>query len=366
MFLFVTAIIAICVSALIFYTINLPQFGKLPSGDRLKRIKITPYYHNGQFHNAVATPLFTNNANIFSVILEGFRNRDKDLRPHENIPVIKNDLKSLRKKDKVIWLGHSSWFIQAGGKNILIDPVLSDNAAPFSSMNKAFDGTNLYTADDIPEIDYLLISHDHWDHLDYKTVRSLMPKVKYVVCPLGVGAYFEQWGYKKEKILESGWNSKVSKEDGISIYVLPARHYSGRLFSKNKTLWASFALETPDIKIFYSGDSGYGPHFKQIGMMFGGFDIAMLDCGQYDKNWAFIHMTPEEAVKAADDLNTSALIPSHIGRFSLANHSWYAPFNEISAASDKKQFKLMLPLIGESVPVPNDNRAYIHWWQSIK
>ena len=217
----------------------------------------------------------------------------------------------------MIWLGHSSWFVQLGGKRILIDPVLSDYTAPFSFLNKAYEGTSIYRVEDIPEIDCLLISHDHWDHLDYQTVAALKSKVGRVICPLGVGAYFDYWDYPQEKILEGDWYDRISLGEDITVHVMPARHYSGRLLTKNKTLWAGFALETPNRRIFFSGDSGYGPHFARIGEAFQGFDLALLDCGQYDPRWAYIHMTPEEAVQAALDLGVRALIPAHVGRFAI-------------------------------------------------
>jgi len=207
---------------------------------------------------------------------------------------MKTDFKTLDKgKDVVVWLGHSSYFMQLGGKRILIDPVFSSSAAPVSFANKAFNGTNLYTAEDMPEIDYLLISHDHWDHLDYPTVIALKPKVKNVVCGLGVGSYFEDWGFEPILIHEADWFTVLEFEDGLIIHVLPSRHFSGRLFTRNKTLWTGFALVTPDRRVFYSGDGGYGPHFKQIGEMFNGFDLVIMENGQYDKNWPYIHMMPE-------------------------------------------------------------------------
>ncbi|MCX7781999.1 MAG: MBL fold metallo-hydrolase, partial [Negativicutes bacterium] len=176
------------------------------------------------------------------------------LTPTTSIPTVKTDLKTLDKdKDIVVWLGHSSYFMQLGGKRILIDPVFSPSAAPVSFANKAFDGTNPYTAEDMPEIDYLLISHDHWDHLDYPTVTALKPKIKNVICGLGVGSYFEQWGFDTKHILEADWFTALELENDFTIHVLPARHFSGRLFSRNKTLWTGFALATPERRIFYSG-----------------------------------------------------------------------------------------------------------------
>ena len=159
------------------------------------------------------------------------------------------------------------------------------------------------------DIDCLLISRDHWDHLDYPTITSLEATVKQVIGPLGIGAYLEFWGYPKKKICEGDWYDWITLGENVVVHVLPARHYSGRLFKENKTLRAGFALETPDRKIFYSGDSGYGPHFTEIGDAFHGFDLVLLDCGQYDARWAYIHMTPEGADQAALDLGARACCP---------------------------------------------------------
>ena len=246
----------------------------------------------------------------------------------------------------MVWLGHSSWFIQLGGRRILVDPVFSDFAGPFSFLIKAFAGTNVYRAEDMPEIDCLLVSHDHWDHLDYPTVRALRSKVKQVMCPLGVGAYFQDWDYPEEKIYEGDWGGSMALGKDMTIHVLPARHFSGRLFKENRTLWAGFVIQTPNLKIFFSGDSGYGPHFANIGEAFHGFDLVLLDCGQYDPRWAYVHMTPEEAARAAQDLGAQALIPGHVGRFTIANHPWDEPFKRLAKASQENHTGFLRPESG--------------------
>jgi L-ascorbate metabolism protein UlaG (beta-lactamase superfamily) len=344
--------------------VNQARFGNLPQGDQLEPIQESPNYRDGEFKNLIPTPQFSKDVGTFSIILSGIFTKTERLSPAVPIPAMKTDLKPLsRQEDTVVWLGHSSWFIQVAGKRILIDPVFSGYASPFSFMVKAFDGTSIYKAGDMPEIDCLLISHDHWDHLDYETVVALRSKVKQVVCPLGVGAYLESWGYPKQKIREGDWYSRVPLGNDVTVHVLPARHYSGRLFKKNQTLWAGFAIKTPDRKIFYSGDTGYGPHFPKIGKLFKGFDLALLDCGQYDPRWAYIHMTPEEAARAAEDLGTKALIPAHAGRFAIANHPWDEPFKRMTTASQGKPFGLLTPIIGEPVALDGQVTRFSHWWE---
>jgi L-ascorbate metabolism protein UlaG (beta-lactamase superfamily) len=233
--------------------------------------------------------------------------RVENLQPGVPLPTLKTDLKALDAgRDTVVWLGHSSFFVLFSGKRLLIDPVFSPYAAPVSLSTQAFAGTTLYATEDMPEIDALLITHDHWDHLDHATVTALEPQVRRVLVPLGVGAHLEHWGYTRDKIHEADWFGKLELADGSAIHAVPARHYSGRLLDRNRTLWAGFVLESGKRRILFGGDSGYGPHYAELARRFGGFDLVALDMGQYDARWPYIHMTPEEAAQAAMDLNLSA------------------------------------------------------------
>jgi L-ascorbate metabolism protein UlaG (beta-lactamase superfamily) len=262
----------------------------------------------------------------------------------------------------VVWFGHSSYFIQIDGKKILVDPVLSATASPFSFTTKAFEGTNIYTTDDFPEIDYLFISHDHWDHLDYRTIMKLKPKLHKIITGLGTGAHFEHWGFNRDMIIEKDWNETVTLADGFVVNTVPARHFSGRSFTRNKALWLSFVLQTPSSKLFIGGDSGYDAHFAEIGKQFGPFDLAFLENGQYDKSWKYIHMMPIEVLQAAIDLNTKALFPVHSSKFTLANHNWNEPLSKISELAETSQIKLVTPLIGEKIII-NTEQVFPKWWQ---
>ena len=342
-----------------------PKFGKAPEGSRLERMKSSPHYADGQFRNLVPVPQIVEGNRISLWWKFLFSQKDRPI-PVDPIPAIKTDLTALDKgKDVVIWLGHSSYFIQVEGKRILIDPVFSPSAAPVPFANKAFAGTNLYTAEDMPEIDYLLISHDHWDHLDYPTVMALKPKIKNVICGLGVGANFEQWGFEEKRVREADWFTTLEMEKDFVVHVLPARHFSGRLLTRDKTLWTAFAVVTPNRRIFYSGDGGYGPHFKKIGEMLNSFDLVILENGQYDKSWPAIHMMPEEVAQAAEELNAKALLPAHAGKFSIANHSWDDPFKRVTAASRGKNYRLLTPMIGEPVELDNKQQAFSRWWEGV-
>ncbi len=344
-----------------------PKFGSLPDGPRLEAIERSPNHVDGVFRNLVDTPMRTEDSNFTANVLSMLFDRNERLTPGVDIPSVTIDLKALNPgQDAVVWLGHSSYFVQVGGRRILIDPVFSSEAAPLPYLNSAFAGSTPYTAKDMPEIDYLLITHDHWDHLDYPSIVALQPKVRHVVGGLGIGAYFEDWGYPGERIHEADWNATLTLEPDFRIHVLPARHYSGRLFTRNKTLWVGYALETPKRRLFFSGDSGYGPHFREIGERFGGFDFAALDCGQYDKRWAFIHMFPEEAAKAAEDLRAKTLLPAHVGRFTIAAHDWDEPFNRLAAASEAKPYRLLTPRIGDAVFLDDATQRFAQWWRGLE
>jgi len=355
-----------CLAIIAVTACSRPQFGRLPQGERLARIQASPNYQDDGFANTVPTEMVLNEQGTVSILWQDFWNSAERQRPTDPLPVVKTDLKALDlKQDVVIWLGHSSFFIQLAGQRILVDPVLSDYGAPFSFLNKTFNGTDLYTADELPEIDLLLISHDHWDHLDYLTATALQGKIKRALIPLGVGEHFERWGYPKEKILEGDWNDDFWFENGLQVVVLPARHYSGRLFTRNKTLWAGFALQSTKHNIFLSGDSGYGPHFAELAKSFKGFDLVAMDGGQYDPRWPYIHMTPEEAVQAAKDIGAAGLLPGHVGRFDIANHPWDEPFERFVQAAQDNGIHLLTPRIGEPVRLGDETQSYSKWWKTV-
>lgn len=344
-----------------------PMFGAYPEGERLLAIERSPHFADGAFRNPVPTPMFAGDSSFLSVVASNFVQKAENLRPDAPIPATRTDLKALdRAQDAVIWLGHSSYLVVLAGQRVLIDPVFSPFAAPASFLTRAFDGTNLYAADDMPQIDVLLITHDHWDHLDYATVTALESRVKRVFVPLGVGAHFESWGYAREKIHEADWFESLKLDTGLVVHAVPARHYSGRGLTRNKTLWAGFVLESDKRRLLFSGDTGFGPHFRELARRFGSFDLAALDMGQYDARWPYIHMDPEEAARAAEELRTKALLPAHVGRFSIARHAWDEPFERIAAASLGKPYRLLTAVIGEPVRLADEGQRFARWWEDAK
>lgn len=347
--------------------LQLPFFGKLPGTEQMTRIVSSPNYTEGAFRNQLDTPLLTTDESQFSIMLNNSLSNSGRTRPSRIILTQKTDLKALDiDQDLVVWMGHSSYFVQIAGQRILIDPVFGTNAAPIPWANEAFEGTSIYSAEDMPAIDLLLISHDHYDHLDYSTAIALRDKVGLVIAGLGVGAHFDRWGYDRSKIHEADWNDTIPQLNGLNIYVTPARHFSGRTLTRDQSLWVGFALTSPNRRIFFSGDSGYSPHFAAIGQKLGPFDWATVDTGQYDPRWAYVHMSPEEAAKAAEDVRARALTPGHVGRFSIAPHDWDDPFKRITAASANRGYALWTPEIGRTVYLDGREQTFKRWWEEVQ
>lgn len=352
----------------LFLFLQHPQFGKMASGARLERMKQSPNFVNGHFRNQVIKPFLSEGVSRTSIYKDMlFSRKNPDTRPPGPIPSQKTDLKALDAgHDVLIWFGHSSYFVQLDGKRMLVDPVFSDHAAPLSFVNRAFDGTTVYGPDDMPAIDYLFITHDHWDHLDYPTVMALKGKVGKVICSLGVGAHLEHWGFTPDQIIETDWHDRVELGDGLVVHTLPTHHFSGRDFRPNRTLWASYLLEAPETRIYFGGDSAYSIHFAEIGARFGGVDLAILENGQYDERWRYSHMHPDEVLKAAEELGAKALFPVHSGKFSISYHPWDAPLKTITALNQERGQRLITPMIGEPVYLKNTSQAFTRWWEGVQ
>ncbi len=346
--------------------LNHPKFGQLPSGERLDRIKKSPNYKDGSFQNQSFTPVMAENVSYFSALKEFFFDKNERSTPIGKIPSKKTDLLNLDiNKNVLVWFGHSSYFMQIDGKKILVDPVLSSHASPFSFTIKAFDGSCIYTAEDIPEIDYLFISHDHWDHLDYEAITQLKPKIKNVICGLGTGEHFESWGYSKGIISEMDWYEHITPDAGFTVHSVPARHFSGRGFKRNQSLWSSFVLQTPSMKIFIGGDSGYDKHFAEFGKNFGPIDLAILENGQYDHKWKYIHTLPEQIPQIFSELQAKRLFAVHSSKFVLANHAWDEPMIKLAANSKKHNIPLITPMIGEEVNLNDTLQQFTEWWTEV-
>lgn len=340
-----------------------PRFGRPFRPERLARVQASPHYINGRFECLTPVRVMEGNEESFLTGWLKYFLEDKTGRtPDAPLPSKKTDLwAQCQDEDFAVWMGHSSFYLQIAGRRILIDPVFSSYASPVFFANRAFLGSNVYTAADIPKVDILIMSHDHWDHLDYPTILSLKDKIRDIVCPLGVGEYFEAWGFAPEQLHEEDWDTDIEVYPDFHVHVLPSQHFSGRLLTQNATQWASFAIVTAQRKVYYSGDGGYGAHFHTIGEQFGGFDLALLENGQYDRQWHRIHMLPDETAQAATDLRARYVLPAHNSKFALARHTWQAPMQDLATASKGAAWHLLTPEIGEKIPLWAPD-GFPEWW----
>jgi L-ascorbate metabolism protein UlaG (beta-lactamase superfamily) len=351
------AVLSVCGGSLY---LRSARFGALPQGERLARIERSPNWRDGEFRNL--EPARDTSAESprgrFDFFFRGDRTAPKD-----PLPVVETDLKNLP-DGEFVWFGHSNFLIVLGGRTFLVDPVFAGGISPIPFAVKTYGGTHSYGPEDLPDrIDYVLLSHDHHDHVDHKTLKAIMPRVGKVVCGLGVGAHLERWGYPPEKIVEGDWGDVFEPEEGVRIAVETARHFSGRGLKWNQSLWASFVVEAGGKRLFYSGDGGYGRHFAALGTKWGGFDLAFLEDGQYDLGWRDIHLSPEETVQAALDLNAKGTVPVHNSKYSISYHDWDDPLVRARKAARDRGVNLMTPLMGERVKVAGEDREFPAWWE---
>lgn len=339
--------------------------GKLPTGTLLEKIKKSPNYRNGSFQNLSPTPMKQEGVSYLKMMKEFFK-KHPETAPSSKLPFVKTDLRKLQSSEtSIVWFGHSSYLLRTAGKNFLVDPVLSGNAAPVSFMVKAFPGSDEYKAEDMPEIDYLILTHDHYDHLDFKTIRKVRKNVKQIYCSLGLSSHLIYWGVEKEKITELDWWDTAQLDEGVTLMAAPARHFSGRGLKRGQCLWSSFILKTKDHNIYLGGDSGYDIHFKEIGNKYGPFDIAILEAGQYNVMWPLIHMMPEETVQAAKDLKAKILLPVHWGKFRLGMHPWNEPIKRVLQKAEELDIDVISPMIGQ-VYTLNGKKLKEKWWEINK
>lgn len=342
------------------WVLNLPVFGHAPEGKRLERLKkLSNFKPDGTLDNLSPTPMKPEGVSYWDMIVGMIKGND-NAAPKKTLPHVKPDF-SATNKTRLSWFGHSSYFLQIDGVKILIDPVFSRRPSPFSFIGTVnYPGTDFVKAEDFPMLDVILITHDHYDHLDYQSILKLMNKTKFFITSLGVGAHLEHWGVPSDKIVELAWGEDTIVNN-LKFTAAPARHFTGRGVKRNQTLWSAFVLQGSRHKLYLGGDSGYDTHFKKTGEQYGPFDLAVLECGQYNLYWPFIHMFPEQTVQAAKDLNAKVLLPVHWGKFTLAMHSWNEPAIRVVKQAKVDNFKITTPLLGEAV-VLDESYPSKEWW----
>lgn len=358
-----SVIVLIAVAA--FFVLRLPQFGKPPQGDHKSSISQSPQFNGekDQFTNAGGIEMNFTIDKVFKT-LPGFLFPPKGKTP-DSIVVqhpSPSAIGSLSKEEAALtWFGHSAFILEISGKVILLDPMFGPAAAPFSFQVRRFSQDLPIALNDLPEIDAIVFSHDHYDHLDYPTIKALKDKVGHFYVPLGLGSHLQHWGVAKDKITELDWWQNASLGD-IEFICTPSQHFSGRGIGDGaSTLWSSWVIRTPKRNIFFSGDSGYFPGFKQIGEQYGPFDLAMMECGQYNEMWKEIHMMPEESAQAAVDLRAQRMLPIHWGMFDLALHPWTDPIERVSQKAKALGMPLVTPQVGERFLLENPPSKA--WWK---
>jgi L-ascorbate metabolism protein UlaG (beta-lactamase superfamily) len=351
-------------------TFWLRSFGAAPSGARLERIRRSSQFGDGKFRNPVPTNMLAPGS-FFAMLRHQFFG-DEERVTKRTLPVVTHDASDYATAAasglRATWIGHASALVEIDGRRVLTDPIWSARCSPVSWLGPKRFHAPPVPLEALPAIDAVVISHDHFDHLDMATVQALAARGAHFAVPLGVGAHLEAWGIQPAQISELDWNESVDVA-GLRLTATPARHYSGRNpLRKDNTLWASWVVQGPRHNFFFSGDTGYFDGFKTIGKSYGPFDLALIKIGACDVTWPDIHITPEEAVQVFLDVRGKLLLPVHWGTFNLAFHAWNDPAERVLAAAQTAGAHLVVPRPGEFVtPSLTENSgpppAVDAWWR---
>ncbi len=347
-----------------------PTFGASPNTDSLEKIKQSSHFDGEHFKNLVKTQASTIRVEGDKVdkwaLLKNLIFPPKGKNP-ELVHTKKLNAKTLR-NGEFIWLGHSTVLFKTDDTTIITDPVFH-NASPVPFTIEPFVMSNTPSIEDLPFLDIVLISHDHYDHLDYEAIKQLNAKVGHFYVPLGVKAHLLRWGVVDNKVSEYDWYEETIVKN-IQLVFMPSRHFSGRgIFNHRQTLWGSWVVIAPQLKVYFSGDGGYSPEFKKIGKKFGSFDMAFIEDGAYNKRWQDVHMLPEQSAQAGIDVKVKVILPIHWGKFDLSTHEWTEPVRRIkkalnkhnSALGDEEKIQLATPKIGETFSVKKFSQ--LQWWE---
>ncbi|WP_318152664.1 MBL fold metallo-hydrolase [Paenibacillus terricola] len=362
--LIIVAVIVIATLIMRFY----PPLGARASKETRQRFKQSAHYdkQTRKFVNLIPTSMGMN-AKEGTDLLKQYIKGNPRKRPRQPLRLAPLSLHATETKSgepKVTWFGHSAALLELDGVTLLLDPMLGRAPSPVPLIGgKRYSESMSGVIDSLPAIDAIIMSHDHYDHLDYGSIQRLKGKVGHFIVPLGVGSHFERWGIERERIHEFDWWSEYTFR-GLSLACTPARHFSGRsLNDRNATLWCSWVIKGQGASVFFSGDSGYGPHFAEIGKKYGPFDLTMMECGQYNERWAAIHMMPEQTVQAHLDVRGQVLLPIHWAGFTLALHDWTDPVERAIRSANERGVQMCTPRIGQTVRINADFYPISPWWK---
>jgi L-ascorbate metabolism protein UlaG (beta-lactamase superfamily) len=324
----------------------------------------SPQFAHGKFHNTLPTPTFKP-ANARDGLLRQWHDQRHNGHPGGPVPLAEGTTFPAEAAElAVTWFGHASALLEVDGQRVLVDPVWGERVSPSPLLGPVRLHPNPVRFEDVPPVDVVVISHDHYDHLDLPTVRALLTGSEAVfVVPLGIGVHLRTWGVPEDRIRELDWEDSATVGD-LTLTCTEARHFSGRFFARDTTLWASWVIGGPRHKVFFGGDTGYTPAFAGIGARYGPFDLTLLPVGAYNESWKYIHMDPEEAVRAHGDLGGRIMLPVHWATFNLAFHRWAEPVQRACAAAERSGTQLVIPLPGQRIDVlepPN----LADWWSAV-
>ncbi|MGP1993965.1 MBL fold metallo-hydrolase [Zobellia laminariae] len=365
----VVVLIGVLVITYVLFNNFYPSFGGDVTKERQQVYKQSEQFKEGIFINKKDVPKDLSFSESLNLAYKFFTIKVPNGRPKEDLKVIKLDSANVadyKSKTRMIWYGHSSFLLQMDGLNILLDPMFGVVPAPHPWLgDDRFNKEMPLEVEKLPRIDAVIFSHDHYDHLDYETILKLKDKTNHYFVPLGLGVHLEAWGIPADKITEMDWWEEKQLEN-ITLVCTPAQHFSGRkLDNSQSTLWSSWVVKSINENIYFSGDSGYAPHFKEIGEKYGPFDLALMECGQYDKMWPDIHMMPEETAQAGLDVKAKKIMPIHWAGFKLALHDWKDPIKRVEAKALELNLKVIAPQIGQEIIVADSVSTYANWWKNL-
>jgi L-ascorbate metabolism protein UlaG (beta-lactamase superfamily) len=340
------------------------SFGGKLEGARLERARRSPHFREGKFVNPVPTHMLVPGT-FWEMIRHQLFGAEQRVPPGP-LPVVKRTASDYATPPasglRVTWIGHASTLVEIDGARVLTDPIFSERCSPSTLAGPIRFHPPPMTVGELPAIDAVVISHDHFDHLDMATVKALAGRGTRFVVPLGIGAHLEAWGVAADRMTELDWGESAHV-GSLTLTATPARHYSGRNpLRGDRTLWASWIVAGPVHRFFFSGDSGSFDGFKAIGAEFGPFDLTLVKIGACDKTWQEIHMSPAEAVQVHQDLRGRLLMPVHWGTFNLAYHAWNAPADEVLEAATRTGVSLIIPRPGQLVE-PATPPTVEAWWR---